>query len=136
MRDRALRVSLFWNFTKSVARFNLVSAEFDEIKFCATQPLTFESIPWPISKSPLGMSTADVEWQAVEDFFEAVARFVDDEEHRSIVEKAHRRFHPDKWRARGLLRTVLDEDLRQQLETAGNVVSQALGPIWTKSRSK
>ena len=98
--------------------------------------MTFESVPWPILKSPFAASLVDVEWQAVEQFFENVRTMVTEEEYRTMVEKAHRRFHPDKWRARGLLGTVLDEDLRQRMETAGNVVSQALGPIWTKSRSK
>ena len=121
----------------ALERFRLVSAEFDDIQFCATQPLTFESVPWPILKSPFtATTTTDVEWEAVERFFESVEFELDEEEYRALVEKAHRRFHPDKWRARGILHTVLDEDLRQRLEDACNVVSQALGPIWTNSRAK
>ncbi|KAJ7143711.1 hypothetical protein C8R44DRAFT_758720 [Mycena epipterygia] len=55
-------------------------------------------------------------------------------EYGSLVEKVHRMFHPDKWKARGVLTTVMDEELRSSLETAGNVVAQAMTPLWRSSK--
>lgn len=118
----------------SIDRFTAVSAEFDDTHFSAAQPLTFESVPWPLARLPLTMSLDDIEWAAVEQFFGEVRRRVGEAEYRSVVERAHRRFHPDKWRARGLLKTVLDEELRGKLENAGNVVAQAITPLWLASR--
>ncbi len=45
-------------------------------------------------------------------------------EYRTLVVKAHRRFHLDKWKSWGLLRTVLDEELRAQLKCTGNMVGE------------
>ncbi|KAJ3557049.1 hypothetical protein NM688_g1689 [Phlebia brevispora] len=136
-RDEALwRRTMPWNASKSVSRFKLVCKEFDEIKFSATQPLTFASVPWPTLHSPHEVTESDIEWQAVERFFQHLERVVDDSEYRTLVEKTHRRFHPDKWRSRGLLNTILDDITRKGIEDAGNIVAQALTPIWEKSRGK
>jgi hypothetical protein len=54
--------------------------------------------------------------------------------YKSLVEKVHRLFHPDKWKSRRSLVTVMDEELRKLLEEAGNVVAQAMTPIWRRSK--
>ncbi|KIP03991.1 hypothetical protein PHLGIDRAFT_40064, partial [Phlebiopsis gigantea 11061_1 CR5-6] len=77
-----------------------VSVEFEGIKFCHTQPLTFGSVPWPLLTPPHKTTLDDVDWGAVEAFFAVAKLLVAPEEYKSLVEKAHRRFHPDKWRAR------------------------------------
>ncbi|PSR79575.1 hypothetical protein PHLCEN_2v6986, partial [Hermanssonia centrifuga] len=124
-----------WNSHASLARFKSVSAEFDVIKYNELQPLTFEGVPWPVLHWPRKMSFEDIDWQAVEAFFEELESMLPGGEYKILVEKTHRRFHPDKWRARGLLNTVLDDTSRVQLESTGNIVAQAMTPIWTKSRS-
>lgn len=139
-RDVMLMPSCLWTpwaiqKRHAVDRFKAVSIEFDEIVFRDTQPLTFESVPWPLIRPPLALTFDDIEWSAVEEFFQAAELLVDAAEYRSMVGKAHLRFHPDRWRARGLLLTVLDEDLRQRLEEAGNVVAQAITPLWLASRA-
>lgn len=40
------------------------------------------------------------------------------------------RFHPDRWRARGLLKSMEDHDERGFIEVAANTVAQALTPLW------
>lgn len=133
-RDAACKV-LPWSPFRSIKWFKDVSVEFDDTKFCDTQPLTFESIPWPLAIAPHKVTAEDIEWGAVEAFFSAAKLVVKPGEYKSFVEKAHRRFHPDKWRSRGLLHTVLDEDLRKRLEDAGNIVAQAITPIWRETKS-
>jgi hypothetical protein len=136
-RDRArwpLRPGERWTARQALARFILASDQFDLIKFSEEQPLTLEGTPWPVLHSPYSLKVEHVEWSAVEGFFSAVRPLLSVSEYRSLVEKSHRRFHPDRWRSRGLLATVHDVELRQELETAGNVVAQALTPIWIDSR--
>lgn len=124
-----------WYPSSALERFKFVSNEFDTLKPQESQPLTFESIPWPILAAPCDMTLDEIDWSAVERFFETMEDLLQDRaEYRAFVEKAHRRFHPDKWRARGILNSVLDDDLRSQLEVAGNVVAQAITPLWLKAR--
>ncbi|EKM49819.1 uncharacterized protein PHACADRAFT_131666 [Phanerochaete carnosa HHB-10118-sp] len=124
-----------WTNARHVSWFSAVGTEFDEIKFCASQPLTFESVPWPLLLPPQKQTLDSVEWAAVEAFFAATKVALGEEQHKATLEKAHRRFHPDRWRSRGLLNTVLDEALRKRLEEAGNTVAQAITPLWLASKS-
>lgn len=119
-----------WTKERSIERFQVISLEFDELKFCDTQPLTFESIPWPVLASPHTLAVDDIEWSAVEAFFSAARLVVNETQYKAMIEKAHKRFHPDRWRSRGILNTVLDFDTRKRLDEAGNVVAQAITPLW------
>lgn len=128
---------LTWHEPRVLERFMFVSDEFDTLKFQLeeSQPLTFDSIPWPVLGHPRGITLEDIDWTAVEKFFSAAEKLLKEkDEYKALVEKAHRRFHPDKWRSRGILNSVLDDDLRGRLEAAGNVVAQAITPLWLKSR--
>ncbi|KAH9931122.1 uncharacterized protein BXZ73DRAFT_90200 [Epithele typhae] len=83
----------------------------------AENPAEFEAIPWPVLLSPVMLRVEDIDWAA------------------AVVEKSHKRFHPDRWRARGVLKSVADETERGILEVAATTVSQALTPIWKDTRS-
>ena len=62
-RDVAYSANIpIWTNNDSVHRFEVVSQEFDEIKFSETQPLTFQSIPWPLLSSPNTFTFDDIEW--------------------------------------------------------------------------
>ncbi|GJE93691.1 hypothetical protein PsYK624_098510 [Phanerochaete sordida] len=119
-----------WTAKTAVERFKAVSREFDEIKFSDVQPLTFECIPWPDLRDPTKLRLERIDWTSVDSFFQEMRVVVDASEYKELVVKAPRRFHPDKWRARGLLNTVMDDALRQSLEAAGLAVSQSLTPLW------
>ncbi|KIP03990.1 hypothetical protein PHLGIDRAFT_214007 [Phlebiopsis gigantea 11061_1 CR5-6] len=136
MKYNAFGALSMWTHARSVQWFKDVSVDFDNIQFSRSQPLVFESVPWPMLIPPHKITLEDVEWGAVEAFFAAARLVVAAEVYKEFVEKAHRRFHPDRWRARGLLNTILDEDFRQQLETAGNVVAQAITPIWLQTKAE
>ena len=136
-RTRDAKFGIFstqWTTARSLQWFKDVSVEFEAFKFGENQPLTFGSVPWPLLAAPHKMTPNNIDWDAVEAFFAAVKLQVTAGEYKVLVEKAHRRFHPDKWRSRGLLTTILDEDLRQQLENAGNIVAQAITPIWLETK--
>lgn len=131
-RDQNEISSYTWTSHIAVTHFKIVSTDFDDTRFCDAQPLTFESVPWPILHTPEHWSLDAVQWGAVEAFFDEVKALLGLSEYKQLVEKTQRRFHPDKWKAR--LQTVLDEALRDKLEAAVNIVSQTVNPIWHKSR--
>jgi hypothetical protein len=132
--SKLVGVSFFWSPSLALARFTVINQEFDTITFSDAQPFTFEGTPWPHLGWPRSLKIEDIEWSSVEAFFTSVKSSMPLSDYKDLVEKSHRRFHPDKWRARRLLQTVHDESLRDQLEKAGIAVSQALTPIWLESR--
>ncbi|KAJ3815889.1 hypothetical protein F5876DRAFT_85515 [Lentinula aff. lateritia] len=119
-----------WTPIRALERYKVLSEAFDTTKFNVYDPLTFHVIPWPILNPPATMSVEDVDWNAVELFFESVRPHMRSQDFKSFVEKSQRRFHPDRWRSRGLLRTVADEAERSCLEVAATTVAQALTPLW------
>jgi hypothetical protein len=134
-RGRAFAgVRSLWNAPNAVAYFRQISLEFDTITFSESQPFTFESAPWPTLQYPGMLSLDDIDWNMVESFFQAAKKTLSLGVYKSLVEKSHKRFHPDRWSSRRLLATVYDETLRVQIEQAGNIVSQALTPLWLDAR--
>lgn len=126
-----------WTHARALQRFRSLSEEFLKISFSESKPLTEGAIPWPVLDDPFDFQLEHLDWQRVEAFFKEAARMLGGTsgEYKTLVEKSHRLFHPDRWRSRNLMVTVLDEDLRKSLEKSGNTVSQAITPLWTKSRS-
>jgi flagellar biosynthesis GTPase FlhF len=134
-RDRAFAgIRFLWGAPNAITRFRQISLEFDTISFSETQPFTFESAPWPSLLYPGALSVDDIDWGMVEAFFQAAKRILPLADYKDLVEKSHKRFHPDRWRSRRLLVNIIDEELRGQIEKAGNVVSQALTPLWLAAR--
>ncbi|KAF8893331.1 hypothetical protein BD779DRAFT_1467705 [Infundibulicybe gibba] len=84
------------------------------------------SVPWPVLQSPVSFSVEDVDWTAVEQFFEAVRPHMRSQDYKIFVEKSHRRFHPDRWRSRSILKTVVDEAERGCMEVGVNTTLAAL----------
>ncbi|KAF8218087.1 hypothetical protein K438DRAFT_2006981 [Mycena galopus ATCC 62051] len=136
IRDEKMWGLGVWTPTRALERLKIQIEEFDKIKFSEAQPLTFRVIPWPVLIDPLALDIEQITWEAVEAFSirAKILLAANVAEYNRSVEKVHRLFHPDKWRSRNLLVTVMDEELRKRLETAGNVVAQAMTPIWRKSR--
>lgn len=119
-----------WTPQRALERYKAVCDTFDTTKFSSSEPLTFDSVPWPTLISPVTLTIEDVEWATVENFFESVRSHMACNEYKVLVEKSHRRFHPDRWSSRRLLNTVADETERSSLEVAANTVAQALTPLW------
>ncbi|CDO72534.1 hypothetical protein BN946_scf184983.g17 [Trametes cinnabarina] len=119
---------------RAIERYKTLSEEFDSAKFTSENPVMFETIPWPVLHSPVSLRVEDIDWSSVEDFFAAARRHMRPQDYKVFVEKSHKRFHPDRWRARGVLKSIEDEELRGCLEVAANTVAQALTPIWREVR--
>ena len=129
-KDRARWSYGPWTNGRALERYKMLSEEFDTAKFTPENPVDFESIPWPVLLSPVTLRLEDIDWSAVEAFFEAAKKHLRTQDYKVFVEKSHKRFHPDRWRARGILKSIADEELRNCLEVAANTVAQALTPIW------
>lgn len=119
-----------WTVQRALERCKVLSDAFDEAKYSRSSPLTFEDIPWPVLHPPMSFRAEDIEWQDVEKFFHQVKLHMKPQDYKPFVVKCHRRFHPDRWRSRGLLNSIEDETDRNCLEVAANTVAQALTPLW------
>ncbi|KAK0241619.1 hypothetical protein EDD85DRAFT_926635 [Armillaria nabsnona] len=119
----------YWTIARAIARYKEYSELFDAMKFSA-DPLEFRKVPWPVRTRPSELSTEDIDWTEVEAFFAEAKTTMRLAEYREFVERSHRRFHPDRWRSRGALNSVVDEVARSYMEVAANTVAQALTPLW------
>ncbi|KAI9062862.1 hypothetical protein FKP32DRAFT_1686253 [Trametes sanguinea] len=123
-----------WTDVRAIERYKKLSEEFDAAKFTPENPVMFETIPWPVLHRPMSLRLEDIDWSSVEEFFAAARRRMRPQDYKVFVDQSHKRFHPDRWRARGVLKSVEDEALRGCLEVASNTVAQALTPIWREVR--
>ncbi|EMD37912.1 hypothetical protein CERSUDRAFT_136845 [Gelatoporia subvermispora B] len=119
-----------WTTQRALERYKVLCESFDAVRPTPADPVTFEIVPWPVLRAPAQLTVEDVHWGAVESFFKAVRVHMRSQDYKVFVEKSHRRFHPDRWRARGLLKSITDDELRGCLEVAANTVAQALTPLW------
>ncbi|KAH0827525.1 hypothetical protein J3R83DRAFT_4238 [Lanmaoa asiatica] len=125
-----------WTTHRALERYRMLSDEFDAAKFTSGQSITFQDIPWPVLHAPLRLTVEDVDWSAVETFFATVKFHMRLQDYKEFVEKSHRRFHPDRWRARKIWAAVTDEVERGYLEVAANTVAQAITPIWRAAKEQ
>jgi len=123
-----------WTSQRALERYRVLCESFDEAAKPAS--LSFEDIPWPSLSAPFSFGPEDIDWAAVETFFRTVRGHMRAQDYRVFVEKSHRRFHPDRWSARGLLAAIRDDDARGMIEVAANTVAQALTPLWREARGQ
>jgi hypothetical protein len=110
-------------------QFKRRGERFDRTYYNPLNPLTFTTVPWPVLRQSNSLAVQHVTWDAVEEFFRVTKRYMEATDLRALIQENHRRFHPDRWSARGLLKTVANEVLRKSLEDATKVVAQALTPL-------
>ncbi|KAG1808170.1 uncharacterized protein BJ212DRAFT_1485119 [Suillus subaureus] len=130
LRQRQRWESGAWTSHRALERYKVLSEEFDAAKFTPDQPVAFLDIPWPVLHHPSRLTVEDVDWSAVERFFATVKTSMRPQDYKDFVERSHRRFHPDRWRARKLWSAIRDDVERSCLEVAANTVAQAITPIW------
>jgi len=123
-----------WTSQRALERYRTLCESFDE----AAKPvaLAFEDVPWPTLLRPYTFGPEDIDWSAVETFFQTIRGHMRAQDYRVFVQQSHRRFHPDRWSARGLLTAVKDENARGMIEVAANTVAQALTPLWREARGQ
>lgn len=126
-----------WTDAHAFARHETLSAAFDKAKFSADNPMEFYDIPWPVLWSPILLRSEDICWEAVEAFFATASQHMTPANYRVLVSETQRRFHPDRWTARRIVMSLGHEPLLQKIVAeAGNLVSQAITPIWREVKNK
>ncbi|KAH6913817.1 hypothetical protein BKA70DRAFT_1094838 [Coprinopsis sp. MPI-PUGE-AT-0042] len=118
-----------WSSRRAVERFMENNDYFDITRFSETNPLAVEDIPWPTLLHPSQFSPEDVDWSSVEEFFDVLKTYYRTQEYASVVEKSHRRFHPDRWRSRNLFKAILDASERDFVEVGGPSSSATLDNV-------
>lgn len=109
-----------WTPQRALEKYKAMSEYFDTTKFCDLEPLTVDSVPWPVLHPPSRFSVEDVQWTSVEEFFAVLKGQMRPQDFKIFVEKSHRRFHPDRWSSRSLLKSVVDEAERDSLEVGAS----------------
>ncbi len=117
-----------WTDEKALKRCGTLLKEFQNVTYTIDgQPLTIRSIPWPVLVDPREFQVKHLlRGDLVGQFLRVLKRSLNEEQFKSHVTKLKYVFHPDKWQSRSLLKTVLDDNLKRELERAGNAVSQAV----------
>ncbi|PBK65165.1 hypothetical protein ARMSODRAFT_1022587 [Armillaria solidipes] len=119
-----------WTDSQAVDRFLILMDEFETTPYSESQPLTSSSVPWPVLVKPRRFKVSDLDdWQAVDGFFKFARRYLQANVYKKMVMRARQMFHPDRWKSRSLLKTVMDDSVRSSLEAAGNKVSQAVNAL-------
>ncbi|KAF5356446.1 hypothetical protein D9758_009492 [Tetrapyrgos nigripes] len=133
-RTRDRKWTWAWSRDFALARFKAVMDEFESQKFSTSCPMVLLAIPWPVLVNPSILKLDQIQWDAVEKFFDAIREMMTFSDYKALVDRAHKMFHPDHWRSRNVLSSVMDTEERRSFETAGNTVSQAITPIWRNLR--
>ncbi|KAK0470770.1 hypothetical protein IW261DRAFT_1372351 [Armillaria novae-zelandiae] len=120
-----------WSSQRAIHRFYFVLKEFETTQFSEAKPLTPNSVPWPVLISPTRFYVSMLEdWTLADKFFDRARRSLPFDAYRDLISRTRQTFHPDRWRSRNLLNTVMDEPLRAVMEDSGNKVSQAVNRLY------
>ncbi|KAK0489922.1 hypothetical protein EDD18DRAFT_1465940 [Armillaria luteobubalina] len=120
-----------WSSQRAIHRFYFVLKEFETTQFSEAKPLTPNSVPWPVLISPTRFYVGMLEdWTLADKFFDRARRSLPYDAYRDLISRTRQTFHPDRWRSRNLLNTVMDEPLRAVMEDSGNKVSQAVNRLY------
>ncbi|KAH7107625.1 hypothetical protein BKA62DRAFT_683975, partial [Auriculariales sp. MPI-PUGE-AT-0066] len=132
-RNAHATVQQAWQPKQALECYNKLCAAFDGAKYTEDSVLKFSAIPWPVLERP-PVRIADLDWDAVDKFFKSVKLLLTGHEYDTLVDKSHKRFHPDRWRARTGAYKYLEgsEDARKEVETKVNMVSQVITPLWAE----
>ena len=73
---------------------------------------------------------SDVSWEGVRAFSKVWYVCSERTEYQSLLGRARKAFHPDRWAGRRILKSVRDDQMRADIEAAGKLVSQELNALW------
>ena len=118
-----------WTPRKALEQYNKLAAEFDSLRVSESTPLNMSKIPWPVLHAP-GYTLAQVDWNSVEAFFSQAEMMLGGKKSaawKELLKSSARRFHPDRWRARGL---IGPHGGGQEVEERVNDVAKVLNPLY------
>ncbi|KAH7105593.1 hypothetical protein BKA62DRAFT_690246 [Auriculariales sp. MPI-PUGE-AT-0066] len=121
----------------ALTRYSTLCVAFDAAKFNPDQKLALDAIPWPVLL-PSPVQLDQVTWDAVSEFFSQIEAALNQAAFADLIDKAHKRFHPDRWGSRtGAFKHIAGTDeQRAEVEKRVNAVSQVVTPLWAKRNSR
>ncbi|KAH8107925.1 hypothetical protein BXZ70DRAFT_1003347 [Cristinia sonorae] len=123
-----------WTTDRALECYRMLSSDFDKGKFTAEDPVTFYDVPWPVLH-PFGTyGPEDVDWLAVERFFEEVKYAMRAQDFKSFLQDGQRRFHPDRWASRRRWDGIAEKQ-KNEMQTAVEIVSKSIGCILDKANN-
>ncbi|PPQ98617.1 hypothetical protein CVT24_003950 [Panaeolus cyanescens] len=141
MEQRDLRhrqwESGYWTNARALERYKHVAQFFDAQKFSEDEfPLWFMDIPWPTLQHPSLNSSQEMDCRSVNDFFAHIKQTTRIQEYKKFLRSTFKRFHPDTWDGRRLFYAIIDPQERNEIQTAVDVVSKAVGALFEAAKAE
>lgn len=114
-------------------RFIYVLEEFASTPFSETQPVTISSVPWPVLLTPRHITFDVLDETKIRAFFAYAKTVYSPADYKKLLSKARVLFHPDKWRSRNLLKTIMKEGIRETMDRTVTIVSQTLNALFVET---
>ncbi|KAG7447363.1 uncharacterized protein BT62DRAFT_1075421 [Guyanagaster necrorhizus] len=122
-----------WSNQKAIERAQKCMDEFEETQFSRNgKALSFKDVPWPVLNdlSESNFGPRDITKKRVDKFFVEVEAKLGSEGYWGLLERMCKAFGKQRWENRGLLESVGDRQLGDELESAREVVLGAVRPLW------
>ena len=124
-----------WTARKALDQYQKLAAEFDSVRASESTPLDMTQIPWPVLHPP-GYTLVEVNWEAVGAFFTQAQKLLGGKNSaawKDLLKSSALRFHPDRWRARGLIGPYGGGP---DVEETVNNVAKVLNPLYEEINAR
>ncbi|KAK0200872.1 hypothetical protein DFS33DRAFT_1083396 [Desarmillaria ectypa] len=119
-----------WSDKKAIKCAQRCLGEFEEASFSCRKPLTFEDVPWPVLTDLSTLELKDITKKEVSKFFAMAEESLGDEKYCDMLGRMYKVFRKQRWERRGLLDSVADEQVCDELENAREIVWVVVKPLW------
>ncbi|PBK80591.1 hypothetical protein ARMGADRAFT_1092007 [Armillaria gallica] len=119
-----------WSDKKAIKRAQRCLGEFEEASFSHRKPVTFEDVPWPVLADLSTLGPRDITKKKVSKFFSMAEESLGDERYWDMLGRMYKVFRKQRWEKRGLLDSVVDGQLCDELENAREVVWEVAKSLW------
>lgn len=129
-REKEISRRNAWSEKKAIKRAQKCLGEFEEASFSRRKPLTFEDVPWPVLAELSTLEPRDITKKKVSKFFSIAEESLQDERYWDMLGRMYKTFRKQRWERRGLLDSVADGQLCDELENAREVVWEVAKSLW------
>lgn len=129
-KEKEISRRSIWSDKKAIKRAQRCLGEFEEASFSRRKPLTFEDVPWPVLADVSTLGPRDITKKKVSKFFLMAEESLGDERYWDMLGRMYKVFRKQRWEKRGLLDSVADGQLCDELENAREVVWEVAKSLW------
>ncbi|KAK0432691.1 hypothetical protein EV421DRAFT_1492083 [Armillaria borealis] len=128
-REKEISRRNIWSDKTAIKRAQRCLGEFEEASF-SRKSLTFEDVPWPVLADLSTLGPRDITKKKVSKFFSMTEESLGDERYWDMLGRMYKVFRKQRWEKRGLLDSVADGQLCDELENAREVVWEIAKSLW------